>query len=199
MTGIIRHWPERQSQQLRRGTGDCARKQIQRDMPLVPELRNMHIIVQEQELMSYTNHRNRLAGQLITYSSQQLIEIHHNISPALLNLRTDKTHRREKLRGDSDIEQNRLQRIRLLVRTSRHEIDSLEIRNRRMHIISKKSRQLARLTLPHEHSHHLMSMRHQQPLHRHGLRKMTAALSLYDKQNLHRTISEYFTIFQRPS
>ena len=58
-------------------------------MTFVAEFRNMHILVQEKELVSDADHRNFPSGKAVRDSSQNLVKIHHNVCTTILDTISD--------------------------------------------------------------------------------------------------------------
>ena len=58
-------------------------------MSFVTELRDMHIFMKEQELVTHTDHRNFLVSQFICNRTEQFVKIHDDISTAVLDMSTN--------------------------------------------------------------------------------------------------------------
>lgn len=100
--------------------------------------------------------------------------------------------------------------IRFPVGCGRKEIDAHELMYGRMHFLKEEVRKLPGLAFADKYTYDLMAVSHKHPFERDRLRKVSPALSLYNKKILHstiyqlsgtagNTISLYFTIAQLPS
>ena len=58
-------------------------------MTFVAEFRNMHVLVQEKELVSDADHRNFPSGKAVRDSSQNLVKIHDHVRAAVLDMISD--------------------------------------------------------------------------------------------------------------
>ena len=58
-------------------------------MPLVSELGDMHILMEEKELMPHADHRNLLVGQFVCNRAEQFVKIHDDIGTAVLDIGPD--------------------------------------------------------------------------------------------------------------